>query len=595
MATLFTHAALPWLALRASKTPVDRKLLAGALLCATVADLDLIGAAFDVRPGDLFGHRGLTHSLVWAGMLAVLGAFALGGRWRHTFLVLFAAGASHGLIDTFTQGEHVALFSPLSLQRFALAWRPVPTSPLGVPEFLSGWGVLVVLNELMLVVAPVALLLRGWSLWRSTTWAPNAGGRLVVAAMAWAGITLALCFTLPELFAPSVVRVIVPLRAAEVAALPTTALPEHQPVTTWPRLQALGLFDRTLTPPRAPWSGGFFPSWFGRESGRWQDSRVTLIGRTLLGARPPTADEARGLSAEQSWGYSPIEKYDLLIGDLAFRSTWESLNTTHNMRPRPRFWHGMCNGVAVAAIERPEPTRVVDAISATGQRVRFHPIDVKALLAISYYFTQDGYELGNPCERIGFDVASTCSMNPALLLLATLNELGRGHRSFLLDVHPTMQVQYYPVVSAKVGVVRAPYPVDSTPMSPALRGKVSALVDVSFEFEMSSTTLPLAVANVPVPGTSPEQYQPVGVRVVPFHWTATIALGPKGELLGGRWTGDPAEGPDTVDFIGEGPELLEGRVLGLNPGVQWAIVDRLARASAGEGPAVVDLSVDAGR
>jgi hypothetical protein len=78
--------------------------------------------------------------------------------------------------------------------------------------------------------------------------------------------------------------------------------------------------------------------------------------------------------------------------------------------------------------------------------------------------------------------------------------------------------------------------------SPALLGKVTSLMDVAFDFQLSSTTLPLSEANVR--GATPGQYEPVGVRPVPFHWSATIALGAKGEFLGGRWTGDPAEGPE---------------------------------------------------
>ncbi len=594
MATLFTHAALPWLARRALKGPPGGRFLTALLLCATVADLDLLGAAFDVRPDDLFGHRGLTHSLPWAAALAALVALLLRKRWpsTQTWPWLFAAAASHGLIDAFTQGAHVALLSPLTQARLALPWRPVPTGPLGVPELLSGWGVLLVLNELVLVVLPVALALKAWALWRGPR-EPNALARLGISTLAWAAVTLALCVSLPELFAPRLVRVVTPLRTVEVDALPTDALPDHRPVTTLAELQSLGLFDRELTPPRAPWSGGFFPDWFGREAGRWQDARVTLIARTLFGTEPPTAAAASAMTDEQRWGLSPIEKYDLLVDDLAFRSTRESLTTTHNLRPRPRFWNGMCNGVGVSAIEQPEPTRVVEAISPSGRHVKFHPIDIKALLAISYFFTEGGYELGNPCDRIGFDVAATCSMNPALLLLATLNELGRGHRSFLLDVHPTQQTQYYPVISAKVSIVRPPYPVDATPMMPALEGKVRSLMDVAFDFQLSSTTLPLSLANVP--SATPSAYQPVGVRPVPFHWSATLALGANGEFLGGRWTGEPAEGPDTVDFLGHGPELIEEGRLGVNPGVKWALIQRLARASAGEGPGVVDLSTpDAG-
>src|SRR5262245_46752301 len=108
MATLFTHAALPVIGLRAAEVPpqlVSRlRLLAIAVACAP--DLDWVGALLDADPSGPLGHRGLTHSVTIAVALALLGALAfprahrrLAVRW------LLIAAASHGLLDLLTYGE----------------------------------------------------------------------------------------------------------------------------------------------------------------------------------------------------------------------------------------------------------------------------------------------------------------------------------------------------------------------------------------------------------------------------------------------------------------------------------------------------------
>jgi len=40
--------------------------------CAMVPDLDVIGFRFGIHYGDFWGHRGFTHSLVFAARLALL-------------------------------------------------------------------------------------------------------------------------------------------------------------------------------------------------------------------------------------------------------------------------------------------------------------------------------------------------------------------------------------------------------------------------------------------------------------------------------------------------------------------------------------------
>lgn len=568
MATVFTHAAVPWLIAR--ELPRRQRLAVAVVAC--VADLDLLGAAFDVRPESLFGHRGATHSLLAAVLIGALFAFLLRGplTLRRALAWFIGAALSHGVIDLFTEFESgVALLAPWN-ERFLAFVRPVPAIPLGLDELLSRWGALVLLNEALFVVAPVVLVLRAPTRRRAA---------LFVAAWVLGGFGLSKLF--PAAIAPQRVRVIE--FAKDLPKTPMSGVPGDTWVTNVNELEKLGLFNRALTPAQAPWSSGFFPSWFGREAGRWKDPRLTLIARTAFGTRAPSTSEVETMTPEELDRLSPIEKYDLAMGDADFKATKESLSTSHNARPYPRFWNGLCNGVSAAAMERPEPVFTVEVISRTGRHVRFHPQDIKALLALGYYFPASDVELGGSCDVVRFDAPRVCAMNPALLLLATANALGRARQSFQLDVHATEQAQYYAVASAEL---RTPSNAPRLMIELAPNVVVHA-IEVDFVFELSSTTLPPGAANVPV--KEGVEYEPVGVKPVHFKWRALVALDGAGEVIGGKWYGD---GPDSLVFPSGGPELLEGRVLTVNPGVEWAFIDRLAQASGlgQQSPArVIDL------
>jgi hypothetical protein len=226
--------------------------------------------------------------------------------------------------------------------------------------------------------------------------------------------------------------------------------------------------------------------------------------------------------------------------------------------------------------------------------VRFHPQDVKALLAAANYWNQTIVEVGDRCDVVRLDSGQACSMNPAALVVAAANRLGVAHSSFLIDVHPTPQNQYYPVAAATLRLTRAPYPLDGSNVSPELAGKVSQLADVEVHLSLSSTTLGFAPADVPDPrGPDTTRYQRVGLREVPFTWNATLALGEDQQLLGGRWNGDPAIGPDSIAFLSGGPLLTDGGMVEFNPGLKWSVVKALAEASVDDGAPAPRVDVGA--
>jgi len=133
--------------------------LAGAI-ASMVPDLDVIGFSFGVRYGDLLGHRGLTHSLVFAAVLATLFAMQFPSPRRPVWLFLFACTASHGLLDAATDGGlGIAFFSPFSNQRYFWPWRPIVVSPIGVGGFFSDWGLAVIQSELVWIWLPCVALM----------------------------------------------------------------------------------------------------------------------------------------------------------------------------------------------------------------------------------------------------------------------------------------------------------------------------------------------------------------------------------------------------------------------------------------------------
>jgi inner membrane protein len=132
--------------------------------CAVAPDLDILGSRFGVGLDTMLGHRGITHSFLFALLLSglvVLLAFrqpVSGISRRALFLYFFAVTASHGLLDALVDGDWgVAFFAPFTAARYFLPWRPMHASPVGL-KFFSSAGATVMLNELVWVWVPSLLV-----------------------------------------------------------------------------------------------------------------------------------------------------------------------------------------------------------------------------------------------------------------------------------------------------------------------------------------------------------------------------------------------------------------------------------------------------
>jgi inner membrane protein len=134
---------------------------AGSLVALSLLpDLDVVAFRFGIPYGAPFGHRGAIHSITFAlivGALVWVGSAALKvSAWR-TSLVAALVVASHGLLDTLTDGgKGIALLWPFSNERFFAPWRPIPVAPIGARLFTEA-GVRLMLYEAVLFL-PVWLI-----------------------------------------------------------------------------------------------------------------------------------------------------------------------------------------------------------------------------------------------------------------------------------------------------------------------------------------------------------------------------------------------------------------------------------------------------
>lgn len=172
MPTMFSHPApVLCLGLACSRKAVSWRLLFAGIICSLLPDVDVVGFKLGVSYADIFGHRGLSHSLLFAlsaGLLGALAAPVLRSGRVTAFAVCAGAVLMHIFLDALTNGGlGVALFWPYSDARYFFPWRPIEVSPISPRRFLTARGLAVLKSETLWVWLPslvgmaVVYLLRG--------------------------------------------------------------------------------------------------------------------------------------------------------------------------------------------------------------------------------------------------------------------------------------------------------------------------------------------------------------------------------------------------------------------------------------------------
>jgi inner membrane protein len=127
--------------------------MVGWSLLSMLPDADVVGLSLGVPYGAAWGHRGATHSLVFALMVGAGVALMARARRRSVLRVSILATlvvASHGVLDTLTNGGlGCALLWPFADTRYFSPVNPIPVSPIGL-RVLSPRGLYVAAFELIL-------------------------------------------------------------------------------------------------------------------------------------------------------------------------------------------------------------------------------------------------------------------------------------------------------------------------------------------------------------------------------------------------------------------------------------------------------------
>jgi len=163
MATILSHgvAAVALGRLYAGREKQPAAFWITIIGLSMLPDVDVLGFRFGIHYADLWGHRGMTHSLLFAVIVGTLAAWCMKrfispGDFFPLTLLFSLVIISHGLLDALTNGGlGVAFFAPFHAQRYFFPWRPIRVSPMGA-AFFSARGWLVLKNEMVWIWLPSA-------------------------------------------------------------------------------------------------------------------------------------------------------------------------------------------------------------------------------------------------------------------------------------------------------------------------------------------------------------------------------------------------------------------------------------------------------
>lgn len=167
MPTIFTHS---FVGLAAGKILFKNQKPKFWLLSAILPilpDLDVIAFRFGIPYSSMLGHRGFSHSILFALAAAFIvtsiffreiSFFQKG--WLKYFAYFFLITLSHPLLDALTNGGlGVGFLIPLTSERFFFPFRPIAVSPINIRRFLDGSAFYVLISEFLWVWMPLILVI----------------------------------------------------------------------------------------------------------------------------------------------------------------------------------------------------------------------------------------------------------------------------------------------------------------------------------------------------------------------------------------------------------------------------------------------------
>ncbi|MDZ4697335.1 MAG: metal-dependent hydrolase [Deltaproteobacteria bacterium] len=215
------HIAVGVLAgrLHGGRSGPQRWVAMGAFtLLSMLPDLDVLPvAALGVGDHGLAGHRGFTHTFLFALLISLITAFLFRRRSKNVIgltTLVFMTVASHGILDAFTADTRgLPLFWPVDSERLIAVFRPLPEAPTGLAFFsLKGLQ-----NSLLecLFFAPM-LAVAFWP----RPWVRGVGGRRVLNQGLLLASGLAACLLFATLLRTGLPQVARAFRGHAVSGAP---------------------------------------------------------------------------------------------------------------------------------------------------------------------------------------------------------------------------------------------------------------------------------------------------------------------------------------------------------------------------------------
>ena len=161
MASILGHGITGFTISKITSKSNIKVLIILAILSSILPDIDVFAFHFGIPYESPLGHRGFTHSVLFAATWAVVLTFIFGKAYKKLFLlVIFFSTVSHGILDAMTNGGRgVGFLIPFDNERYFFPFRVIKVSPLKIGHFFSEWGWQVILSEFKFVVIPCVIVL----------------------------------------------------------------------------------------------------------------------------------------------------------------------------------------------------------------------------------------------------------------------------------------------------------------------------------------------------------------------------------------------------------------------------------------------------
>lgn len=165
MASAFGHAFTAFTASRFfPEFLMQKRVVFLGIASSIMPDIDVLAFKYGIPYEDMWGHRGITHSIFFAVLWSILLVFLFhsksisSNKWK-LFAFYFLATVSHSALDALTTGgAGVAFFAPFDNERYFLPWRVIRVSPISASRFFSEWGLRVLASEAKYIGLPCLAL-----------------------------------------------------------------------------------------------------------------------------------------------------------------------------------------------------------------------------------------------------------------------------------------------------------------------------------------------------------------------------------------------------------------------------------------------------